>query len=321
MRLLILTLSLAALLGAECATAKMYRWVDAQGKVHYSDKIPPDQAEQARDELSKKALTTRSVPRAKTAEEVAKERELERLRAEQQRLIAEQQAADRVLLRTFRSEDDLILARNGKLEAIDVVIRITQGNIRRAQSKLQENQHRAATMERSGKKVPEQLLKNIDSGLKSISENYALISLKEKEKETIREVFARDLDRFRELKKLAPRAYVQEEKMRTLPNVVKCSGEDCAAVWARAETFVRTYATTRLQMQGENIIMTAAPAKDDDVGITVSRIRAKDATETTLFMDLYCKDTPLGQAFCAGEQVKGIRTQFRASLEAGTTPQ
>ena len=74
--------------------------------------------------------------RPKTAEEIAQEKELARLRAEQKRLIEEQRAKDRVLLRTFRSSDDILMTRDGKLTAIDTSIQITRSNIKRLKFKL-----------------------------------------------------------------------------------------------------------------------------------------------------------------------------------------
>ena len=142
-----LTLSLLiALVAIPAAQAgKLYRWVDEEGNVHYTDQIPADQVDRSRDELSDKGVRTATVPRAKTKEEREEERRVEQLRAEQQRLIEKQQAADRVLLRTFRSQDDIVMAMGGKLAAISVMIKITQGNIRRHQKKLADLQHQAAT--------------------------------------------------------------------------------------------------------------------------------------------------------------------------------
>jgi hypothetical protein len=296
--------------------ARLYRWVDEEGNVHYTDKIPPAQVERGHQELSKDGVKTREVPRAKTKEEVERERELKQLRMEQQRLIEMQKAEDRVLLRTFRSEDDLLLARDGKLAAIDVQMKVIQGNIRRYQQRLSNLQHRAATLERSGKPLPESLLANIETTLQNINQSYSSIERKEQSKNAIRETFERDLNRFRELKNITPEKQTeQEQKPRKLPNLVNCSGpQDCARAWEKAEAYVRKHATTPMQMIGKNIIMTAAPSKDQDISITVSRIRNKDRGKTILFMDLFCKQTPLGTELCQSEQVASIREAFANSI-------
>ncbi len=314
-RAILLLLSLSLIL--PCAHAKLYKWVDAEGNVHYSDKVPPKDVKQAREELSKQGVTVKETPRAKTLEEVQKEQELKRLRAEQQRLIEKQRAADRVLLRTFRSEDDIILARDGKLAAIDVMIQLTRSNIRRQQAKLTQLQNRAATLERSGKPVSEKLNKNIKTTLNSINKGYTGIEKKEQDKQAIRDVFARDLKRFQELRNIQPQADKKPEKgYQDLPYLVRCEGHDaCEQIWKRAEEFVEGNATTPLQMFSERIIMTQAPVKDKDVSITVSRLRKEGSDQSVFFMDLYCKETPIGKQFCKSAEVNAIRNAFRPWLE------
>ena len=163
LRLNILIFTLAASLLATPVIAKLYRWVDADGKVHYTDKLPPSQVNKARTELNKRGIQVRQVDRAKTAEELAQEKELKRLIKEREKLIERQKAEDRVLLRTFRSEDDIIMAQDGKLAAIDVMIQIAISNIKQAKTQLVNMQNSAASQERRGKKPSKKLLREIAS--------------------------------------------------------------------------------------------------------------------------------------------------------------
>ena len=68
------------------------------------------------------------------------------------------------------------------------------------------------------------------------------------------------------------------------------------------------------QMLGDNVIMSGAPVRDEDVSITVSRIRGKDGGATVLFMDLFCKDSPIGKELCAGARVAAVRQAFAAEV-------
>ncbi len=300
------------LLCIPAASAKLYKWVDDEGTIHYTDKIPPSQAKRAREEMSKQGVTVMETPRAQTQEEVEKAQELERLRAEQKRLIEKQREADRVLLRTFRSEDDIILAQDGKLASIDVMIQLTQSNIRRQQSKLTQLQKRAASLERSGKKVTDQLLAHINITLNSINKGYTTIEQKELDKQAIRDTFSQDLRRFLALRNIQPKAAVRRtQSYHELKNLLHCDAAACDAAWKRAEEFVQTHASTRLQMLSDRIIMTSAPAKDQDVSITVSRIVNSETGKTVLFMDLYCKETPLGRAHCASAKINDVREAYK----------
>ena len=62
--------------------------------------------------------------------------------------------------------------------------------------------------------------------------------------------------------------------------------------------------------------MTAAPLKDNDITIAVSRIVEPDAPGARLFLDLQCKESPRGKDFCLTPEVDSIRTGFREFLGA-----
>ncbi len=314
-------LSLALLLAAPLSAlgAKLYKWVDDQGNVYYSDKVPPEHARQERSRLNERGIEVERFDAAKTKEELAREAELERLRKEQQRMLEEQQAADQVLLRTFRTEDDLNMARDGKLAAIDGQIGVIRGNIGRLQGQLEDMQKSAADMERQGEKAPERLLTDMSSVQRQIEENYTTIVHKEQDKQTIRDKYAADAERFRSLKNLnqvqSEEASEQRIKSALLESVVPCSdAADCDRVWTRAEAYVRAHAVTPLQMSSANIIMTAAPTRDKEYNLTVSRIRDRDTGKVEIFLDVQCRETPKAQEYCASEPLESIRQGFAAAV-------
>jgi hypothetical protein len=306
----------------DTADAKMYRWVDEDGKVHYSDQVPPSEAKQARSELNSRGIEVDRVEAAKTPEEIARQRELEKLRAEQQRLIEKQEAEDRVLLATFRSEDDIIMARDGKITAVTVMISILRNNIKNAKARLAELQMVAAERERSGKKIFPITLQQIEERRNQIKESYASILQREQEQEEIRKKFQYDLDRFRILKNLKPGDEVESEEEREgtlLETVILCENKaSCDALWKQAEEYLKIHATTQLQLIGKNIMMTKAPLKDNDISITISRIANKDDAGLRLFMDLQCKNSPRGKDLCHSDKVRKIRTDFRHKLLGST---
>ena len=162
--------SLFFALHAPLEAAKLYKWVDESGKVHYSDKIPPTAITGSHSKLSKEGVTVERRGAAKTPEEIAHEAELKRLREEQQRVLEKQQIKDRVLLNTFRTEDDIILARDGKLATYDAQIRIIYENIDRLKNRLISQQNRAALQERQGRKPDEKTLQGIENTQQEIKD-------------------------------------------------------------------------------------------------------------------------------------------------------
>ncbi|MCP4290016.1 MAG: DUF4124 domain-containing protein [Gammaproteobacteria bacterium] len=315
-------ISLLLIAGSMDLCARTYRWTDADGKVHYSDRLPAEHIKGARSHLDKRGLETRRIEAAKTKEELARAAELKRLREEKERLIAEQREKDLVLVRTFRSEDDILMARDGKLVSINTSIQIDRTNIHRLKLKLANMQKNAANTERQGKKISKNYLRDIENTRKTLKDAHANIIRKEQHKESIRQKYGADLQRFRELKNLRePRESLSSSFKDTrgslLDTVVICDDEShCAALWAKAESYVRRHATTRLQLLAPSIIMTSAPAKDDDITIAVSRIVEPKVPGARLFLDLQCKASPRGKDFCTTAEVEQIRTGFREFLSA-----
>jgi hypothetical protein len=312
-----------ALLLPTAEAGKLYRWVDDEGKVHYTDKMPASEVEQARSQLNEHGVEIGRVEAAKPPEERARAEEIERLRAEQERLIAKHKEEERVLLRTFRSEDDIIMAMNGKLTALDVIIQIAHNNAKHTKAKLSELQGIAANQERQGRAPSEKLLSEIEGAQQQLHDIYQNILLREQEKKDLRKQGETDLKRFRTLKKLdqtsQPKIAVAKYKAALLDTVVVCRGEsNCDALWVKAEKYLREHATTPLDLLGNTVMMTKPPREDDDISITISRIDREGEDGTLIFLDLQCKPSPEGSEFCASEKVSQIRSSFRDALGAAS---
>ena len=103
-------------------SAKVYRWVDAQGVVHYSDQIPVDQAPADRQVLNQYGVPVRSEQGAMSQAELdaekraAAEREAARAAAER----------DAVLLSTYLSVDEIEALRNRRMELMQGQISLTE---------------------------------------------------------------------------------------------------------------------------------------------------------------------------------------------------
>lgn len=307
--------------------SKLYRWVDDEGNIHYSDRVPPDQVEQERAVLDGQGIEREKVDQAKTREEQMLEQQrkqaLAKLREEQQKLIQEQQAKDRILLRTFNSEDDIILARDNRLGALDVSIQVERSNIKRTKARLSDLQKSAADQERRGKKPSKRLMEDIDQARRKLAAHYGTMIQKEREKEGIFASYGKDMDRFRELKDISqPASETEQDRKRfasLLNNVFSCaSAETCAPLWSKATDFVQRHATTRLQMLSETIVMSAPARKPEDISITISRINNNSEDGGFLiFVDMQCSNTPTGEDLCASETMTSKKREF-AELMAQT---
>lgn len=190
------------------AAPQLYKWVDENGNVHYGDSIPPQYAEKEQKRLNPQGVTVEVRERAKTPEELVEERRLATIQEEENERRREAETRDRILLDTFSNEDEIVMTRNGKVSAIDAVIRVTEGRIESLRNRLAELTNRAANLERSGKPVPDVLHQDIRSARQQIEDNQDYIVQKEQEQRETSAMYEADIQRFRELMQ------VREEEQR-----------------------------------------------------------------------------------------------------------
>jgi hypothetical protein len=135
--LLALACSLAPL-GASAATKqKLYRWVDENGVVHVGDTIPAEYADQDKDILNDKGVTVGQLEGRVTDEELAEAARQEQLRASAERA----RRADKALLATYLSIDEIEAHRNRRIELLEAQARVSElylKNLRRRMVKLQD---------------------------------------------------------------------------------------------------------------------------------------------------------------------------------------
>jgi len=318
-RLAVPVLTTLALLPAVC-DARLYRWVDQEGTVHYTDSLPPDQAARGHAEISDKGVVVGITAPAKTPEELQREQELKRLSDAAQRAKEQQDAADQVLLRSFRSVDDMIMARDGKLSSIDVMLQVARSNIRRQQEGLRGLRAEAADLERAGKPIPSQLNDGITAAEKSIADAYSAILSREQHRRQIYTTFASDLQRFLELKDARQAREVRPAEPppgtdMAIRNAITCAdSQTCDRLWERATAYVRARAATPTLTSGPNVLLTAPPRGDDDLGITLARIPDKEGQGATLFLDIQCKPSPKGDTTCTSPAAQAILDGFKAGV-------
>jgi len=179
---------------------KLYKWVDENGQVRYGDRIPPQYAKKSNETLSAQGIVIEHKAAAKTPKQLAEEQRLADARAEVDRLQKEQDHRDRILLDTFTNEDEMLLTRDGKIEAVEAVIRVTKRRSDKLKQRLTNLKGRAANLERAGKAVPDILAREIAETRQQLIDNIAYIETRREEQQAIRDKFEVDITRFRELR-------------------------------------------------------------------------------------------------------------------------
>ncbi len=315
-----MTVFLAALLPAQAGSIK--KWQDENGQWHYGPSIPPQYKNRAHVELNERGIAIQRHDRAKTPEEIEREKAEAALRAEAAKLKEAQEERDRRLLLLYRTEDDLVMARDGKLAQLDTQIKLKHTNIRRYKKRLSELQAKAAASERSGRQLTPRLKDNLRSTQSSIETSYRMILKHEDEKRARIEAFNYDLRRFRELRKGSHRAPNADVIAKSdIPDLVETAvlcekGAECDQLWGVAQKYARTHTTTPVDLAAERILVTAPARNLKDISITVSRLDVKKGSDQErIFMDVQCAHFTEGKEFCRGPEVAKIRNDFRIALE------
>lgn len=196
---------IALLFAAPVAQAqKIVCWKDKSGKViGCGDRVPPEFRQN-----EAKILDSRGIVREikVSGEEAARLKEEEKkkaaLKAEEDRRIAEQRRQDLALVNTYASPREIDLRRDRELLVVDLQIQQLQAALKSAAHALESQQKRHASLEKSGKPVPDGVRDDLARAQEEKARVEARIVDKEKDKARISAAYAQQKARYLELKGL-----------------------------------------------------------------------------------------------------------------------
>jgi len=191
---------LSALLVATTAVAeRTFKWVDNEGQTHYGNRVPPEYAKTERKEINEQGRTVKVYEAALTPEQRAAAEKAAELETRKKALAEKQAVHDRSLLATYASEQDMQLAREGKVASVEALLQLTNSRIESMKQRLHGLTEEAATYERSGKKLPVSVEAQINNLRSQVTKNEAFVKEKEQELADINNQFDADITRFIEL--------------------------------------------------------------------------------------------------------------------------
>lgn len=183
--------------------ARIKCWENNDGIKECGNAIPPEYSQQNTKQMNKHGVTTNVSDRAKTKAELDEEDRLINVEKEKQLAIDKQNESDQLLLNTFASSDDILLAREGKLSSLASEISLREAHISKIQSNLEKIVSSAANMERRGEKPTEKILADIHNVQSQIAENKRYIISKRAEQERVKVKYDEDLVRYTKLRSQA----------------------------------------------------------------------------------------------------------------------
>jgi len=171
------------LLMASSAQAGMYRWVDENGKVHFSDKVPASASKKAHTKLNKSGDITSQVDpeeKQKALEIIAaikKEKEelaeIRRIKAEANAVV---QKRDDNLLSTYENEGELVRFYMTKIKMVEGNTKILEAQNNVLMKKIVKLENKASTTEHDEtlKNIAKKIVnikKTLDQYKKALDEN------------------------------------------------------------------------------------------------------------------------------------------------------
>ncbi len=183
--------------------AKVYRWVDEDGTVHFGDQVPPEYAPVERQVLNQYGVPLKTEKGLLTEEDVAAEK---KAAAERAAAIAAARR-DEVLLSTYLSVEEIEALRNRRVELIDGQISVTENYLASLREKLQQLQAEASgykpySTDPDAEPLDEKLALEITDTMDSIALYERTLADTRNRQGRVMLTFNADIARFRELKGL-----------------------------------------------------------------------------------------------------------------------
>ena len=177
--------------------AKMFKWVDENGQMHFGDKIPQKYQVKEHEELNDYGVSTKHLAAKKTPEEKAKERRLEKERIKAVLAEDRQKKLDRELLDIYSTERDLVVARDSRLNAIATQVQMSEAIINATNKKIESMEKQVINIKASKREVPIDLYNRIDSEKQQVAVQNRVMTKHKKHSNEILEKYNGYIERFR----------------------------------------------------------------------------------------------------------------------------
>lgn len=194
-----LLISILLLMVSAAHAQQVYKWVDENGDVHYSQTLPPERAGDAHDRLTSDGLIAERVDRVKTGDELAAlkiEQQQQREEAELQKIQAQH---DRLFLAAYPTEEDVRRFIENRRETVMAERTAVESLIEQGRSRFGGAVGQAAALERRGEPVPESLVRRITDARDGIRELNDRLAQIDSRLESLDEELAAELERHRRL--------------------------------------------------------------------------------------------------------------------------
>jgi hypothetical protein len=180
---------------------KLYRWVDKDGKVQFSDALPPEAVDQARTEFNAASgSTTATVERALTPEERAAKAEADRLQAIADREAEQARKTEAAMIASFQNEDELRRSFENRIDLLKQTLEAIEAGIASQRASLSSLLADGAEAELAGRPVMSRQADSVRQLHDEMVRQQQMLVIKQGELVELDQELLRLVERFRELK-------------------------------------------------------------------------------------------------------------------------
>ncbi len=192
----VIAIALALPAQAQQAAPRMYKCVDANGKVYYSDKLNPDCAQGS--ELNRQGVV---MPKKKVANPAQRSKADVGVDSKDSQ---HQERRDRALMATYTTEEEIDAARDRSLAIPAQATKSVESKLDKINGQLTELKNQADALAAQKKPLPSRLLEDVNAHQKELARIEADLAQRKVQADSISAKFEADKLRFRELKGLGP---------------------------------------------------------------------------------------------------------------------
>ena len=187
--------------GAQDKGKKLYRWVDKDGKVQFSDALPPEAVDQARTEINAESgMATRSIGRALTREERADKVALDAQTATATKKADLVRQSEEAMIASFQDEAELKRSFGIRTDLLQQTLDAIEAGIGSQRASLASLLADAAEAELAGRPVNPKQASGIRELHTEMGKQQQMLVLKQGELVDLDKELARLVKRFRDIK-------------------------------------------------------------------------------------------------------------------------
>ncbi len=183
------------------AKKKLYKWVDANGNVTYSDQVPPEQIKKKHEELSDQGVVLEKVGNARSKEEIKAEKDEKLRKIQAKKELDKQNKIRQNIIKAYTNEGEIIRLKEERIAALKRNIELAQQSLQFQKHSREELLSIAADNERAGKEISKALKSRINIIENKIEYQHKFIKVKQDEITKVNKKFANDLEIYREAKR------------------------------------------------------------------------------------------------------------------------